>query len=148
ATSLGAKVADPARAVVSINGDGGFSWTLQELSTAKRYNLGLVTIVFHDGYYGNVRRMQKSKYNARYFASDLTNPDYRALAAAFGITSAQAHTPEQLAGVLADAIPAGEPILIEVPVGEFPSPWHLIHEGIPRPAPLESDAHLVTARGV
>ncbi len=62
ATALGVKAADPTRAVVSVNGDGGFSWTLQELSTAKRYGLGLVTIVFHDGFYGNVRRIQKNRY--------------------------------------------------------------------------------------
>lgn len=144
ATALGVKAADPNRAVVSVNGDGGFSWTLQELSTAKRYGIGLVTIVFHDGFYGNVRRIQKNRYDARYFASDLTNPDYQQLAGAFGIASARAFTPDQLAGVLADAIPANEPILIEVPVGEFPSPWHLIHEGIPSPAPLAPDAHVVS----
>lgn len=144
ATALGVKSADPNRAVVSVNGDGGFSWTLQELSTAKRYGIGLVTIVFHDGFYGNVRRIQKNRYGARYFASDLTNPDYQQLAGAFGITSARAFTPAQLAGVLADAVPANEPILIEVPVGEFPSPWHLVHEGVPRPAPLAPGAHLVS----
>lgn len=148
ATALGVKAADTARAVVSVNGDGGFSWTLQELSTAKRYGLGLVTIVFHDGFYGNVRRIQKNRYGARYFASDLTNPDYGKLADAFGIRSAQAYSPQELAGVLADAVPANEPILIEVPVGEFPSPWHLIHEGVPRPAPLAADAHLVHRAGV
>lgn len=148
ATALGVKAADPDRAVVSVNGDGGFSWTLQELSTAKRYGLGLVTIVFHDGFYGNVRRIQKNRYGARYFASDLTNPDYGTLAEAFGIRSARATTPQELAGVLADAVPANEPILINVPVGEFPSPWHLIHEGVPRPAPLAPDAHLVRQAGV
>lgn len=144
ATALGVKAADPNRAVVSVNGDGGFSWTLQELSTAKRYGIGLVTIVFHDGFYGNVRRIQKNRYDARYFASDLTNPDYQQLAGAFGIASARAFNPAQLAGVLADAIPANEPILIEVPVGEFPSPWHLIHEGIPSPAPLAPGAHVIS----
>ncbi|MFS0853678.1 thiamine pyrophosphate-dependent enzyme [Microbacterium sp. 179-I 3D4 NHS] len=148
ATALGVKAADPSRAVVSVNGDGGFSWTLQELSTAKRYGLGLVTIVFHDGFYGNVRRIQKNRYGARYFASDLTNPDYGKLADAFGIRSARASNAQELAGVLADAVPANEPILIDVPVGEFPSPWHLIHEGVPRPAPLAPDAHLVRQAGV
>jgi len=143
ATALGVKAADPARAVVSVNGDGGFSWTLQELSTMKRYGLGLVTIVFHDGFYGNVRRIQKNRYGARYFASDLTNPDYPALAAAFGIASRTAHDPESLAGVLAEAVTANEPVLVDVPVGEFPSPWHLIHEGVPRPEPLPHGSHLV-----
>lgn len=148
ATALGVKAADPSRSVVSVNGDGGFSWTLQELSTAKRYGLGLVTVVFHDGFYGNVRRIQKNRYGARYFASDLTNPDYGKLADAYGIRSAQAFTPHELSGVLADAVPANEPILIEVPVGEFPSPWHLIHEGVPRPVPLAPGAHLVERAGV
>ena len=143
ATALGVKAADPDRAVVSVNGDGGFAWTMQELSTMRRYGLGVATVVFHDGFYGNVRRIQKNRYGARYFSSDLTNPEYPALARAFGIASATARSPEELAGVLADAVPAGEPVLIDVPVGEFPSPWHLIHEGIPRPAPLEPDAHLV-----
>ncbi|PRB43056.1 hypothetical protein CQ020_06070 [Arthrobacter sp. MYb23] len=145
ATALGVKAADRNRAVVSVNGDGGFSWTMQELSTAKRYGLGLVTIVFNDGFFGNVRRIQKNRYGARYFASDLTNPDYGELAGAFGIERARATTPAELRSVLLEAIPANEPILVEVPVGEFPSPWHLIHEGIPRPAPLQADSHLVTA---
>lgn len=144
ATALGVKAADPSRAVVSVNGDGGFSWTLQELSTMKRFGLGVVTIIFHDGFYGNVRRIQKGRYGERFFASDLTNPDYQTLAQAFGVTSLRVFSPEELARVLPEAIAANEPILIEVPVGEFPSPWHLIHEGIPTPSPLPEDSHLVS----
>jgi acetolactate synthase I/II/III large subunit len=146
ATALGVKAADPARAVVSVTGDGGFSWTMQEMSTAKRYSIGLVTVLFNDGHYGNVRRIQRDRYGGRYFASDLTNPDYRLLAEAFGISYARAHDPAALSAVLREALPAGEPILIEVPVGEFPSPWHLIHERIPRPAQITPDAHLRPVR--
>lgn len=142
ATALGVKAADPARAVVSVSGDGGFSWTMQELSTARRYDLGLVTVVFNDGHYGNVRRIQKNRYGARYFASDLTNPDYRTLASAFGVGYARAWDPAELGAVLRDAVQANEPILVEVPVGEFPSPWHLIHEGLPQPVPVPPGAHL------
>ena len=143
ATALGAKAADPSRAVISVTGDGGFSWTMQELSTARRYRLGLVTVLFNDGYFGNVRRIQKNRYGARFFASDLTNPDYRELASAFGIGYSRATDPATLGGVLREVVPAGEPVLVEVPVGEFPSPWHLIHEGIPRPAPIPARAHLL-----
>lgn len=134
ATALGVQAADPDRAVVSINGDGGFSWTLQELSTAKRYDLGLVAIVFEDGHFGNVRRIQKNSYGGRYFASDLTNPDYRRLADAFGVASATARDPDELAALLPGLLAARRPVLVHVPVGEMPSPWHLIHEGLPRPA--------------
>lgn len=143
ATALGVQAADSDRAVVSVNGDGGFSWTLQELSTAKRYGLPLVAIVFHDGYYSNVRRIQKNRYGARFFATELTNPDYQILAEAFGIRSARAYTPEELEPVLKEALAAREPVLIEVPVGEFPSPWHLVHEGIPTPAPLAPGSHII-----
>jgi acetolactate synthase-1/2/3 large subunit len=110
---------------------------MPELSTARRYGLGLVTVLFNDGHFGNVRRIQKNRYGARYFASDLTNPDYRLLAGAFGVAFARAEDPRTLAGVLRDSVTANEPVLVEVPVGEFPSPWHLIHEGIPRPAPAD-----------
>ncbi|MEV0969972.1 thiamine pyrophosphate-dependent enzyme [Microtetraspora glauca] len=138
ATALGAKAADPDRPVVSITGDGGFSWTLQELSTAKKYGLATVTVVFNDGFFGNVRRIQKNRFGARYFATDLVNPDYAKLADSFGIAAARANGPEELEVVLKEALTAGEPVLVEAPVGEFPGPWHLIHEGVPRPAPLEA----------
>ena len=55
------------------------------------------------------------------------------LAAAFGVASATAHDPEELAGLLPSLLAAREPVLVHVPVGEMPSPWHLIHEGLPRP---------------
>ncbi|KAB8192054.1 hypothetical protein FH608_028420 [Nonomuraea phyllanthi] len=138
ATALGAKTAAPERPVVSVTGDGGFSWTLQELSTAKKYGLATVTVVFNDGYFGNVRRIQKNRFGARYFASDLVNPDYAKLADAFGIAAARASGPEELEAVLKEALTANEPVLVDAPVGEFPGPWHLIHEGVPRPAPLET----------
>ena len=137
ATALGVQAADPARAVISVNGDGGFSWTLPELSTARRYGLGLVAIVFEDGHFGNVRRIQKTSYGARYFANDLTNPDYRRLAGAFDVGFATAHDPDELAALLPSLLAAREPVLVHVPVGEMPSPWHLIHEGLPRPVVAE-----------
>lgn len=133
ATALGAQAADPDRAVVSVNGDGGFSWTLQELSTARRFDLPLVAIVFEDGHFADVRRIRRTNYGGRYFASDLTNPDYGRLADAFGVASASADDPGTLDEVLQKALAAREPVLVHVPVGEMPSPWHLVHEGLPRP---------------
>jgi acetolactate synthase-1/2/3 large subunit len=133
ATALGVKAANPGRAVVCVTGDGGFSWTLPELSTARKYRLATVTVVFNDGYFGNVRRIQRDRFGARYFASDLANPDYVKLAEAFGVTGARAESPAELTSVLKQAIAADEPVVIEVPVGEFPTPWHLIRESVPPP---------------
>jgi acetolactate synthase-1/2/3 large subunit len=93
ATALGAKDALPDVPVVSIAGDGGFMYTVQELATAVRHRIPLVTVVFNDNAYGNVRRMQVEKYSNRVIATDLTNPDFLHLAESFGITSLRAFTP-------------------------------------------------------
>jgi acetolactate synthase-1/2/3 large subunit len=126
ATALGAQVGAGARSVVSVTGDGGFAWTLSELATAKREGVPLVTIVFNDGFYGNVRRIQEEEFGGRYIASELTNPDFVALAAAYGVDAVRVEGAGALADALGAAIAARRPTLIEVPVGEFPSPWGLI----------------------
>jgi acetolactate synthase-1/2/3 large subunit len=138
ATALGAKVAHPDRAVVSITGDGGFGWNLQELSTAKKYGIGLVTIVFRDDQFGNVRKIQQEQYGGRVIGTDLCNPDLVALAHAYGIRGASTSTPSGLAKLLREAIAAGEPTLIDVPVGAMPSPWPLIHHWWPVAPPPEA----------
>ncbi|PWG66137.1 thiamine pyrophosphate-dependent enzyme [Bifidobacterium callitrichidarum] len=143
ATSLGVQAAAPDRRVVSVNGDGGFSWTMQELSTMRRFGLAVATVVFNDGYYGNVRRIQNGNYGGRVFSSDLTDPDYMKLAEAFGIAHARVFDPEELGRELEKALASRTPTLIEVPVANFPSPWNLVHEGIPTPPALPPRADRV-----
>ncbi|WP_028921448.1 thiamine pyrophosphate-dependent enzyme [Pseudonocardia acaciae] len=125
-TALGAKVGAPDRPVVSITGDGGFGWCLAELATARKHGIGVVTVVFNDSAFGNVRRTQRERFDRRVMGSELVNPDFVALAEAFGVRGALARTPAELEGTLKDALTADEPALIEVPVGEMPSPWHLV----------------------
>ena len=121
--AMGAKVGKPDVPVVSMNGDGGFGFTLNELSTLVQHNIGLVTIVFNDNAYGNVKRIQQVAMGGRQIASDLLNPDYVKLAESFGVVGRRAESPDQLAQHLADAIRADEPTLIEVPVNQMPDPW-------------------------
>lgn len=135
ATALGAAAGNQGRAVVSITGDGGFGWTLQELATARQYSLGLATVVFVDNAFGNVKRTQRLRFGGRVLGVDLVNPDFMRLAEAFGIASTRVETPSALAGALREAVTADGPVLIEVPVGEMPSPWHLIHDFVPPPRP-------------
>lgn len=125
-TALGAKVGNPDRAVVSITGDGGFGWGLAELATARKYGIALVTVVFNDSAFGNVRRIQQQQFGGRLVASDLVNPDFVALARAFGVHGTRAHSPAELEGLLGEALAGSEPVVIDVPVGEMPSPWHLV----------------------
>ena len=123
ATGLGAKVARPDTPVLSINGDGGFMFNVQELATAVRHNINLVAVVYNDGAYGNVQRIQKFSYGNRMIASDLTNPDLCKLAESFGVAALKATSPEQLQDRIEEAFKMDAPVLIEVPVGEMPDPW-------------------------
>jgi len=123
ATALGAKVARPDLPVVSISGDGGFMYNVQELSTAALHGIDVVAIVFADGAYGNVRRMQKNDYGNRLIGVDLLNPNFPKMAESYGIAGVRAQSPEQLRRELAAALKRRGPTLIEVPVGEMPDPW-------------------------
>jgi len=126
ATALGVKHALHDTPVVSINGDGGFMFTVQELSTAVRHRIPLVTVVFNDAAYGNVRRMQQEIHGNRVIGTDLANPDFVKLGESFGITSYRAGNPEALRGALEKALALGEHVLIDAPIGDTPAPWAFI----------------------
>ncbi len=113
----------PDRAVVSVSGDGGFMFGVQELATAAKHNIPVVCLVFTDDAYGNVRRIQQDNYEGRVVASDLANPDFVKLGASFGLRAERAKTPKALRKAMSEALKANEPSLIEIPVGVFPDPW-------------------------
>ena len=127
ATALGAQHARPDVPVLSINGDGGFLYTGNELATSMRHRIPLVAVVFADSAFGNVRRIQEEKFGNRFIASDLANPDFVKYAESFGAAGRRARSPAELGAALKAAIAAREPTLIEVPVGPMPSPWEFIH---------------------
>ena len=87
-TALGVKVAHPDKAVVSITGDGGFMFGVQELATAVQHGIGLVTVLFNNESFGNVRRDQETRYQGRVIGADLVNPDFMKLAESFGVKGA------------------------------------------------------------
>lgn len=123
-TALGAAVGGGGRRVLSITGDGGFGWNLQELATARKYDLPVTLVVFNDGYFGNVRAIQHRLFGAdREIAVRLENPDFQTLAAAFRVPAMQVDSPAALQGAVAESLNERGPVLIEVRVGEMPSPW-------------------------
>ncbi len=127
ATALGAKVGRPDLPVVSVSGDGGFMYNVQELSTAVKHGIDIVAIVFADGAYGNVRRMQKEDYGNRLIGVDLHNPQFPKMAESFGVAGVRTTTPDGLRRELAAALKRRGTTLIEVAVGEMPDPWkHLV----------------------
>jgi acetolactate synthase I/II/III large subunit len=123
ATALGAKVARPDVPVVSVSGDGGFMYNVQELSTAALFGIDAVAVVFADGAYGNVRRMQKVDYGNRLIATELQNPNFPKMAESYGIAGVKTTSPDGLRKELNAAFKRGGPSLIEVAVGEMPDPW-------------------------
>jgi acetolactate synthase I/II/III large subunit len=138
-TALGAALGSNGRMVVSINGDGGFGWNLQELATARKYNIPVAIVVFNDGHFGNLRRMQLDQFGQEYGVA-LLNPHFDRLASAFEIPYVCADDPAQLEKALGEHAERGGPTLIEVHVGAMPSPWHLLRLMPPpfaagRPAP-------------
>ena len=127
ATGLGAQHARPDVPVVAISGDGGFLFTATELATAMRHKIPLTTIVFNDFGYGNVRRIQRERYGNRQIGTDLHNPDFVAFAKSFDAAAERAATPEQLRTALRRALRQRDvPTVIEVRVGDMPSPWEFI----------------------
>jgi acetolactate synthase-1/2/3 large subunit len=127
ATALGAQHARHDAPVVSISGDGGFLFTSNELATAMRHRIALTVVVFNDGAFGNVRRIQEEQYGNRVIASDLCNPDFVRYAQSFGAEAERARDPRELRAALRRAFKRRDvPTLIEVPVGPMPSPWEFI----------------------
>jgi acetolactate synthase I/II/III large subunit len=132
-TALGAKVANPDRAVVAITGDGGFMFGVQELSTAVQFNIGVVTLVFNNNAYGNVRRDQIQRFDGRVVASDLVNPDFVKLAESFGVKAWRVTSPDHFRPALEKALAHGGPTLIAIDIatGSEASPWKFIHPAMP-----------------
>jgi len=124
AAAIGAKAGAPERVVVALTGDGGFLFTATELATAVQHDIAAIVVVFNDNAYGNVKRIQQERFGIeRTIASTLVNPDIVALAESFGCLGLRATDPHELGDALRTAMDSGRPTVIEVPVGEVPSPW-------------------------
>ncbi|PYM04202.1 MAG: acetolactate synthase [Candidatus Rokuibacteriota bacterium] len=109
--AIGAKVANPRRQVVAVVGDGGFLYSVNELATAVKYGLGIVFLVLNDARYGAITYLQ-------------VNPDFPALARAFGAAGARVDSPAALGSALARALAEPGPTVLELPVAVEP-PWEL-----------------------
>jgi len=128
-TALGVKVAHPDKLVISVTGDGGFMFGIQELATAVQYGINLVTLVFDNSAYGNVRRDQMERFGGRLIGADLVNPDFVRLAESFGVDAVAVDSPAALKPALERALALDAPALIHVrvPRGSEVSPWKFIH---------------------
>ena len=120
-TALGVKVAQPGRAVICMAGDGGFMFNASELSTAVKYGINVVTIVFRNDSYGNVARDLDTMFGGTY-ETDLHNPDFVKFAESFGAVGMRADDPAELETLIPLALEQQAPVLIDVPFGEMAIP--------------------------
>jgi len=128
-TALGVKVANPDKVVISINGDGGFLFGVQELATAAQHKIGLIILVFNNRSFGNVLRDQNTTFGGHVLGAELDNPDFIKLAESFGIPAVRVTNETEFGAALRRAVADGGPALIEVPSepGSESSPWPFLH---------------------
>lgn len=110
--AIAAKATHPERVVVSWNGDGCFQMNGQELATAVQYKLNVIFVVIDNGMYGTIRMHQERNYPARVHGTDLLNPDFAALARAYGVIGEMVTRTAEFAPALERALGAGRPSLL------------------------------------
>jgi acetolactate synthase-1/2/3 large subunit len=120
-TALGAKVARPDVPVISVCGDGGFMFGVQELATAVQHKIAVCVLLFNNNQYGNVQEMQRNDYDGRVIATDLHNPDFVAMAKSFGAQAMQVNSFDELRAAIEQSKQVDIPTVIEIPVGDMPS---------------------------
>jgi acetolactate synthase-1/2/3 large subunit/sulfoacetaldehyde acetyltransferase len=122
--ALGAKLGRPDNPVLAIHGDGGFLMNAQELETAVRHGIAVVTIVMNNNCWGSEKAYQKHFYNGRYIGCDIGNPRYDEYARLFGAQGYYVEHPDQVGDAVRSALRSGKPAVIEIPIDpeEFPTP--------------------------
>ena len=112
--AVAAKLAHPDRVVVSFNGDGCFMMNGQELATAVQYGANAIFIVVNNGMYGTIRMHQERNYPGRVSGTELKNPDFAALARAYGANGEVVENTADFAPAFERALEADRPSLIEI----------------------------------
>ena len=112
--AIAAKLAHPTRPVVSVQGDGDFLMTGQELATAAQYALPIVTIIANNGMYGTIRAHQEREYPRRIVGTTLVNPDFAAYARSFGAEGYTIEATADFAPTFRAALASSKPSVIEL----------------------------------
>lgn len=122
--ALGAKLGRPEAPVLAIHGDGGFLMNAQEIETAVRHGINVVTIVMNNNCWGSEKAYQKHFYAERYIGCDIGNPRYDQYARLFGAEGYYVDHPDQVGDAVRAALSCGKPAIVEIPIdpNEFPTP--------------------------
>ena len=116
--AIGAKVGAPDRTVCMIAGDGGFQMTIQELGTIMQSDIGVKMIILNNSFLGMVRQWQELFHEKRYSSTPMLNPDFAAIAKAYGINGKEVSKREELDGAIAEMLKDDKAFLLVVNVEE------------------------------
>lgn len=114
--AIGAKIGNPDKNVVAIVGDGGFQMNLQELGTIMQSNIKVKIVLLNNSFLGMVRQWQELFFEKRYSFTNLANPDFMQLAAAYGIRGERISHPEEMESAIGRMYEHDGPYLLEVVV--------------------------------
>jgi acetolactate synthase-1/2/3 large subunit len=112
--AIGAAAGQPERAIACVAGDGGFVMAAQELATAVRYRLKVITVLHNDSAYGAIKAIQRVAHDGRFVESELNNPDFVALGESFGVPSVRVGDESGFTEAMRAALGREGPSLIEV----------------------------------
>lgn len=111
--SLGAASGNPGKPVIAFIGDGGFQMTVQELGTIMQYQIPVKIILLNNSFLGMVRQWQQMFFNGRYASTEMVNPDFMALAGAYGIPAHRVTQREKLRDAIVTMLAAEGPYILE-----------------------------------
>ena len=129
---IGAKIGRPDQKVINIAGDGCFRMNMNEIATATRYNIPIIEIIFNNRVLGMVRQWQTLFYGKRYSHTNLNDKvDFVKLAEAMGAKAYRISKPEEVEGVLKEALSLNEPVLIDCIIDCDEKVWPMVAPGAP-----------------
>lgn len=127
--AIGAKLARPDKKVIAIIGDGGFQMTLQELGTIMQYRIPVLIIILNNRFLGMVRQWQQLFFESRYSFTELTNPDFVALASAYDIPASRITSRSELAPAISRMLNSNTACLLEVWVQKEENVFPMVPSG-------------------
>ena len=130
--AIGVKCAFPDKHVVDIAGDGSIQMNIQELATAAQYKINVKIVLLNNGYLGMVRQWQELFYDRRYSQTSMNYaPDFVKIAEAYGATGLRATKPEEVEGVLKEALATPGPVMMDFRIEPEEGVYPMVKPGAP-----------------
>lgn len=114
--AIGAKVAEPNKIVIDIDGDASFSMTGMELMTARQFNIGVKVLILNNDFQGMVKQWQDLFYSKRYSATQMQNPDFVKFAESMNCKGIRVTDPKDLPAAMAEFLETTDPVILDVVV--------------------------------